>query len=309
MDKSSNEIEGTERHHMSKLPQSFWNFSHKDAAEIQREIKVTRADLDETVNALQERLAPQQYLSHALEMARDTLREASPKIAQAVRENPLPAALIALGVGWLYLRATAPPKPRYPVYASTDESEFALTHGGVGEKVGEGWDKAKGSIQSSAAEVKDWTSQKAGQIMDSTAKYAGQALDKAGELTGQAMEKAGEWAGSAREKAGEVVHQARIQAEHFGEYTRDQLGRVGDGAVQMYKENPWAFAAIGLGLGAALAMSLPITQQEQQVMGKASDQVVNSARDAGEQTMAKVSQVVQSGQEAMKDEARREDLI
>lgn len=332
MDQSSNEINEIKiESKPAKLPQSFWNFNDKNAAEIQREIQVTRADLDDTVNALQERLAPQQYINHALDLARDTLREASPKIAQAVRNNPLPTALIALGVGWLYLRATSP--PRYQAYGAVDESEYALTRGGqrVQGAVSEGMNKAKGAIQSTAAEVKDWASEKTGQFKEGTSKLAGQAREKAGQLTDQAMEKAGQWAdnakeavghlaGSTREKAGEiagatwekagqVAHQARIQATHLGDYTRDQLSHAGESTSKLFQENPLAFAAIGLGIGAAIGLSLPLTQQEREVMGKASDQVVSSAKEAGEQTMAKVAQVVQAGQESMQDEARREDLI
>lgn len=318
MAQSSNEIKIERK--PGKLPQSFWNFNDKNAAEIQREIKVTRADMDETVNALQERLAPQQYINHALDLARDTVREASPKIAQALRDNPLPAALIALGVGWLYLRATTP--PRRQAYHAVDDSEFALTHGAerVQGAAREGMNKAKGSIQSTASEVKDWAGEKTDQVMDWAGEKTDQVMGWAGEktdqlmegtskLAGQARDKAGEIAGATWEKAGQVAHEARVQAIHLGDVTRKQLSHAGEAAARLFEDNPLAFAAIGIGIGAAIGLSLPMTHQEREVMGPASDQAISSAKQAGEETMAKVAQVVQAGQESMEEEARREDII
>jgi hypothetical protein len=45
-------------------------------------------------------------------MARDVVRQGSPKVLEAIRNNPLPASLVVVGLGWLFIRGSAGPQPR-----------------------------------------------------------------------------------------------------------------------------------------------------------------------------------------------------
>jgi len=109
------------------------------AVEAQRaEIEQTRAHLSETVDALKEKLNPQ----HLMEQAKETVREATigraeeavsnavdsakEKVSDAgdaakgvglmvletIKQNPIPAALVGIGLGWLYMNAKKQPSPR-----------------------------------------------------------------------------------------------------------------------------------------------------------------------------------------------------
>ena len=74
--------------------------------EIRAEIEQTREDLSETVNAIQDRLQPSTLASNAVESVKDAARERIGDIAdtdavQYVRANPLPTAMIGIGIAGL----------------------------------------------------------------------------------------------------------------------------------------------------------------------------------------------------------------
>ena len=74
--------------------------------EIRAEIEQTREDLSETVNAIQDRLQPSTLASNAVDGVKDAARERFRDIAdtdtvQYVRANPMPTAMIGLGLAGL----------------------------------------------------------------------------------------------------------------------------------------------------------------------------------------------------------------
>src|SRR3954471_17571976 len=77
--------------------------------DIQREIGETQANLARTIASLERKLVP----SDILEEVTASLRASgSNRLADAIRDNPIPAALIALGVAWLAISvASTTPQP------------------------------------------------------------------------------------------------------------------------------------------------------------------------------------------------------
>jgi len=69
--------------------------------EIQADIDRTRAELDETVDALHGRLDPQQLAHRAFDVIRSNASDVVNAVSRVVRENPIPAALICIGLVWL----------------------------------------------------------------------------------------------------------------------------------------------------------------------------------------------------------------
>ena len=81
-----------------------------DEAEVERaEIERTRADMGETVDAIQHRLSPENLKEQAKERVKEaTVGKAQgggSTIVEVVRANRLPAALTGLGLGWLFMSA------------------------------------------------------------------------------------------------------------------------------------------------------------------------------------------------------------
>jgi hypothetical protein len=76
----------------------------KSAAEIEDEIRRTRAEIGLTLAALAPQLAPRQLVGRGIEMITQsaTKSELVPRdLGEKIRTNQLPLALITAGVGWL----------------------------------------------------------------------------------------------------------------------------------------------------------------------------------------------------------------
>src|SRR6185437_2821725 len=87
--------------------------------ELQEEIEQTRAEMGETIDEIQERLSPRRIgeqvrgqmrdatIGRAEQMVSevtDSAREAGGGFLDTIRANPVPAALAALGIGWLWMK-------------------------------------------------------------------------------------------------------------------------------------------------------------------------------------------------------------
>jgi len=90
-----------------------------ETLEIRAEIEQTRSEMSATIDAIQERLNPQNIVEQAKETVReatvgrvenmvsevkDTARETGNSVLDMIQKNPVPAAAIGLGLGWLLTR-------------------------------------------------------------------------------------------------------------------------------------------------------------------------------------------------------------
>jgi hypothetical protein len=90
------------------------NPGSKSPEEVQREVRQSRAEVEETLEAIQERLAPGQLFEQAVDYMRssngtDFLRN----LGAAVRDNPVPVALVGTGLAWLMLSGSRSRRRRY----------------------------------------------------------------------------------------------------------------------------------------------------------------------------------------------------
>jgi cell division septum initiation protein DivIVA len=75
-----------------------------DTAAIERDLNATRARLDTRLSELAQRLSPGQVLDETLATLRTREgTEFARNLGQAVREKPIPAALVGIGLAWLLL--------------------------------------------------------------------------------------------------------------------------------------------------------------------------------------------------------------
>lgn len=73
----------------------------KSPDEIEQDILATRSHIDRTLDVLTMRLSPSGLVDQAVRTARETGGEFTLNLGRAVRDNPVPTALIGLGLGWL----------------------------------------------------------------------------------------------------------------------------------------------------------------------------------------------------------------
>jgi hypothetical protein len=106
-----------------------------DAARIEAEIAETRQEMTGTVDAIGDRLSPSSILDEAkhnvrnatvgkveemtstatetLSGATSTVQETGTGILETIKQNPVPAALAGIGIGWLWTHRAQGPKTSY----------------------------------------------------------------------------------------------------------------------------------------------------------------------------------------------------
>lgn len=87
---------------------------------IEQDLTRTRRRLDETLGALQQRLSPGDMVDQAITYFKEGGgMELTEKLGRSVRENPIPFAMIGVGVGWLVVAGTRRSEPDWDEMADT----------------------------------------------------------------------------------------------------------------------------------------------------------------------------------------------
>jgi uncharacterized protein YjbJ (UPF0337 family) len=284
--------------------------SQRDPDQIQQDIDQTRANMTKTIDALEAKLNPERLKTEASKTIRRqtvgraedfadnasrTVQGASADVFETIKQNPLPAALAAIGLGWLIMESR-----------NDNRSNTARTYPMPG-RYGPEYRYYSGRERSGPYGRTDW------QTTDQSQGAGSPLQQKAGQVAGQAQEKMGQVTDQAQEKLGQVTDQAQ---ETFGQVS-DQVGQWTDAAqeqayrvksrlAQTLDENPLLIGAVAVALGAAIGLSLPRTPQEDQMMGQVRDNLMDKAQATASDTMQKVQQVAQQAGNAAKDAARNE---
>lgn len=259
------------------------------------EIERTRAGMGETVDAIQERLSPENLKEQAKDRVKEATvgkaQEAGSGIVDTIKANPLPAALTGIGLGWLLMNARqqSSSRPGYGNVAYRDAAhlegyppgEYAPTTYGYPPRYEE-----QGAGGSSAGQA------------------LGNARDKVGDTAGQVQDKAGELAGRAQDGASQLSG----QASRLSDQTRYQARRAGGGFQRILRENPLTVGTLAVGVGAAIGLAIPETGKEHEVMGAARDTVVDKAQEKVQETQQKVQNVAEEAQSAAQQEAENQNL-
>ena len=283
-----------------------------DPDEIRDDIEQTRAAMSSTIDEIQGRLSPETLVDQARESVReatigraeqvvndasDTARQAGSSLMDTIRQNPVPAAMAAFGIGWLWThrqsgsrdgwQRSPRPTPRVTY------REYGPVYGGYGQTYGRGDYDLRGGTASQPSGL----GETAGRVQDRVGDMASQAQDQAGQMVSQVQDQVGQWSDQAQQQMSEWGGQAQQGMDQL----RWQFDRL-------LHENPLAVGAVALGLGAAVGMGLPTTPQENQFMGEARDTVVDRAQAMAQDTMQKVQHVAQDASQAAQKSAQDEGL-
>jgi ElaB/YqjD/DUF883 family membrane-anchored ribosome-binding protein len=318
-----------------------------DSPEVLRvDIEQTRVEMSGTIDAIQEKLNPDRLkeqvtdaVQEQVETVKENIREATVGRAEqmvsnvgdtaqragsgfmeTVKQNPIPAALAALGIGWLWMKRSGG-SPDYQNEYRGGYTGGRTYYGGqpayrggrmYGGATAYGYGRGQGAYGRGQEYYGSGEQGDDQSLGDRVGDVTGQARDKVGDVTGQAKDRVADVAGQAKEQVGQFADQAQDQ---FGEWS----GQVQYGAQramtrfdQMLHENPLGVSAAAVALGLAVGMSLPDTPVEDRLMGEARDNVMEKAQSAAQDTMQKVGQVAQqvqqSATETAKDAAQKQGL-
>lgn len=294
--------------------------------EIRRDIDNTRAEMDETVDCLQERLKPRHLLDDVLDAFRsssgssgtssDSYKQIGSRIVDKFKENPVPAALIGAGVAWLLFEGNGSKRTRSGYTPRKwDVPEYSGSY--VDARTGQpyaanyGQDRSSGRTDGPGVmgQAKEMFREAAGKMSSAAgaakAKAEG-AIESAKEGASSLADKASEWTGAARESA-------ESAGEAIGEYASaasDQAYR-GYRAGKHYVERgiedyPLAMGAAALALGMLTGLLLPHTDAEDRLMGERADDLKESAKAAGKEVLESGKHVAAATASAAQEEAGRQ---
>lgn len=73
----------------------------KTAEDVEREVEASRGNLDRTVEALKGKMTPGQLFDEAAHAMGGAGQEMFSKFVDQAKENPMPLAVMGLGLAWL----------------------------------------------------------------------------------------------------------------------------------------------------------------------------------------------------------------
>jgi len=292
-----------EHNEVSELPSG--DIDSDDTGELVRkrdEIDLTRSELSETVDAIQEKLNPQRIVDEAKDSVReatigraehmvsevsDRVRETQMSFMDTIKANPLPAAMAAIGLGMLWRKRS---------------HSRSYGWGTDYERPG-----SRPSYRSSGWGTDYEQSQHRGPVRQAKSVVGG-AASKVGDVAGDTAGKVGDVAGQAASKVGEVASDIKDTAGEFAGMTQERIGDLGSGAQDWYQrtldENPLVIGAAALAIGAALGLALPETRREAELMGEARDRFMEKAKEVAHDAGDRVQQAVKETGEAVKQDAK-----
>lgn len=275
--------------------------------EIREQIEETRIELEETVDAIGEKLRPRRLAQEGWQAVKNTSGNGASRIARMVREHPIPIGLIGMGVTWLMIENRRRGREDWSAYGTAEDypdlhDDTTYASGGDYTGVTEyGTTGAVAEGRSRVAEAKGAVAEAASRVSEK----ASGAAHRVAEAASHAGSKVGEVAGNVKQKAADL-----------GRRTGYQARRAREGYWDLVERRPMSAGLATLAAGMLVGLLVPSTRRENRLMGETRDELLGRAREAGRETFEKTKDVARSAVDAAQDaaktaareEARRQDL-
>jgi ElaB/YqjD/DUF883 family membrane-anchored ribosome-binding protein len=281
--------------------------------EIKAKIEETRADMGETIDAIQEKLSfaniseqVTEHVNQALETAKDSVYQATigkvtnfmkntgkeisrSSIVNTAKDNPLPFILIGVGAGLLAYQGFSRDSRRSSVRYGANPRLMADRSSGSEpwtESAQTGLNSVTGAVSGAAGSVKEGVSSTVGTVRDTVSSAAGSAYEGVTRAASSTYGGVSQLASRAGETATNLGHRASETYEHYLE------------------EKPWAIGAVALVAGAAIGMAIPSTRYEGQLMGEARVNLLNKVSDTASEFVEKAKEAATEVGKTVSDQAK-----
>ena len=263
--------------------------------QLRAEIEDTRADMSQTINEIQERLSPEYLMGQVKETVRDAtigkvgrvmervgetmsgvtepalemagragtaIKDAGSSVADSVWRNPIPVALIGLGVGMLVMRNFRGSSSSYGTYSSRGLSQ------------GRGSDYSAGVVGES--DFGQEYRQRTGRIGTSGTTGTGGMTGTGGTLN------------QVKETASDLANRSTQALSDLGTKAKDSASAVTTTFQRVLRENPLAVGAVAVAAGTAVGLVLPSTRFESEYIGETGERLVDKVEDVARGALDKV---------------------
>lgn len=261
---------------------------------IERDLEATRARLDATIGALQQKLSPGQLLDQSLAYLKDSGGgEFAGNLKHNVQANPMPVALIGVGLAWLMMGGNGQKQP--PAYTWPGDGASA-SRSSLFDRA----ESAAASVRRSASETVEAFETRVNAAKGTAlgiSQNVGESVSAFGARIDEAMQ-------SAKASGQAAVDQVRHSAASAVEGARDTAGR----AAGYLQDQPLLLGALGVSVGALLAAVLPPSKAEDQLLGSLRDDLRDRAGEVAGAALAGGARVATEAINAGSETARREGL-
>ncbi len=258
-----------------------------DIGEIEASISATRADLDRNLSAMEQRLSSDELINQAVDYLRSSPTEFLSNFGQAVKANPVPAALMTVSIAWLMFGNRRSLSDGSAGQRAFRGGEWAA--GGYDEQVdglGEDEDVTdRGNGSNPLHRVAETVRQRASMVGDRASQLADRASSAGGRVSRKFNEVGGKMT-EASNHAQEVFQTARERIAQARETLSRQPKRLQAGYQDLADNHPFILGAFAFVAGAAVAASLRRTQLEDKIMGEYRDEVLD---EAGRRALAELN--------------------
>ena len=291
------------------------NETDKSVTQLEHEIDADRQRISDKISAIQERLTPGQLVDEVLTYAKSSGgSEYVSNLGRSFKENPMPVALVGVGLAWLMAGSGSSGNasaPRSAAVATPTRYPLAKVIGDV-RRLG----PARMENGSRYMDFADSTGRKFKAMSDETGRRAGHFIDDAGETFRGFADQAGQTLNSIRDETGSLVDDASGWAsdtweaakstvsdlgttlsnagDSISQTSSDAIGSLKQGTSQLnemilrqFRDQPLVGGALAFAVGAAIGAALPHTDKEDELIGEAADGVRSDLSDRASGLMDK----------------------
>lgn len=287
--------------------------------EIKADIERTRNNVSEKIDTIQERLSPENLKHQAQETMQGFVNDSTDRVVHyfneqaqqlptmlvnSLKHNPIPAALIGVGIGWLLLESANSKRrddqysdeawryrgsarsyggyqpSQYETYGKPNEYTgtpyYADPYAQQGAYYGQSYSESdKGAL----GQMREKVSEVGEQVRDTVQDAARQVSHRASQMGEQVRDQFSSLEDETSERASQLQRSTQHQAQKIGQ----QAQQVGHQMQHIVETNPLVVGAVVFAVGTAVALALPTTRRESQLMGEMRDRMFDNAQQmAGE---------------------------
>jgi len=238
--------------------------------QLEQDVDHTRGRIEDTLEQLRTRLRPGSLVEDALGFASDNGGgELVRSLGQQVSANPLPVALMGVGVAWLIIaqnRSSAGAGARQDSLNGSGKRTQAMTNYDQDRRTGND-DSSRG-------------------VMGTARERASDMMDRARDTTSGAYDKVSRSVSSAADSLSSAIPNTRSISNFM-------------------QEEPMVLAGLGIALGAIVGAMLPSTDIEERYLGPVADSAKQQATDVAREQWERGKEMAAEGWDEAKDAAKR----
>ena len=208
-------------------------------------------------------------------------------LQDAVRQNPVSAALVGMGLLWMFTGGNR---------LSTAAAFFPAVAKGAAAGAADGLLRTAGVVSAAGEGVKSLGERFVDGVRDT--------LSEATAATGDAVTRNMEGVKSVAAQSAAQLRSttAEIGAAEYG------VGQLQQNLKQTFERQPLLLGAIGLAIGAGMASAFAATQFEKDAVGETAERVTDQLKEMATTQVDKATAAAERTLEAIKDEAQAQGL-